>query len=116
MELEVIRDDANPLLDRRELVLRISGTTITPSRGVLKEQIAARYDAGLENVVVKKIITEFGRQDAVVDVRIYTDPTIAKGIENAYVLDRNKKSMESRQASKTPPKDVTEAVEEMTEE
>ena len=94
MELEVIRDDANPLLDRRELMLRISGTTTTPARRVLKEQIAARYDVGLESVVVEKIITEFGRQDAVVDVRIYSDPAVADRIENAYVLDRSKKSVE----------------------
>ena len=94
MELEVIRDDANPLLDRRELMLRISGTTTTPARRVLKEQIAARYDVGLESVVVEKIITEFGRQDAVVDVRIYSDPAVADRIENAYVLDRSKKGAE----------------------
>jgi len=115
MELEVIRDDANPLLDRRELMLRISGTTTTPSRGVLRDQIAARYDVGLENVVVEKIITGFGRQDAVVEVRIYADPAIAKRIENAYVLDRSKKSMEAQQASKTPP-DAIEVVEEVADE
>jgi len=116
MELEVLRDDENPLLDRRELMLRIFGTPTTPSRGDLLELIAARYGARLENVVVEKIITEFGRQDAVVDVRIYADPTIAERTENAYVIERSKKSIEKRQTSKTPTGVVEEAVGEVSEE
>jgi len=94
LELEVIRDDENPLLDRRELMLKISGTTTTPARRVLREKIAALYDVGLENVVVEKIITEFGRQDVVVDARIYPDPATAERIENSYLLDRGKKDTE----------------------
>ncbi|OYT62850.1 hypothetical protein B6U67_04045 [Methanosarcinales archaeon ex4484_138] len=116
MELEVLRDDENPLLDRRELMLRIFGTPTTPSRGDLLELIAARYGARLEHVVVEKIITEFGRQDAVVDVRIYADPTIAERTENAYVIERSKKSIEKRQTSKTPTGVVEEAVGEVSEE
>jgi small subunit ribosomal protein S24e len=115
MELEIIQDNTNVLLDRRELTIKIN-TPTTPSRGILREQIAAKYDANIEAVVIEKIITEFGKQEIVAEARIYTDSTKAAETENTYVLERDKKSMEALQASRAPPESKESPTEEEASE
>jgi small subunit ribosomal protein S24e len=107
MEFEVLQDNNNALLERRELSIKIS-TPITPSRAALKEQIAAKYNADLDAVVIEKIKTEFGKQEIIAEARIYSDGRKAAEIENAYVLQRDKKSMEALQASRAPPESEEE--------
>ncbi|RZN13515.1 MAG: hypothetical protein EF812_07505 [Methanosarcinales archaeon] len=91
MELEVIQDHTNSLLDRRELVIKVSSISTTPTRRMMKEKIASKYGAALDTVVVEKIKTEFGKQEIIVSAHIYTDTAKAAKIENAYMLNRDAK-------------------------
>lgn len=102
-----MQDNTNVLLDRRELRIKIN-TPITPSRGALREHIAAKYNADMDAVVIDKIKTEFGKQEFIAEARIYTDSTKAVETENAYLLERDRKSMEALQASRAPPESEEE--------
>ncbi|RZB31415.1 MAG: small subunit ribosomal protein S24e [Candidatus Argoarchaeum ethanivorans] len=94
MELEVIQDHTNSLLDRRELVIKVSSISTTPTRKMMKEKIASKYGAALDTVVVEKIKTEFGKQEIIVSARIYTGAAEAMKVENAYMLNRDSKKKE----------------------
>lgn len=91
MELEVIQDHTNSLLDRRELVIKASSISTTPTRRMMKEKIASKYGAALDTVVVEKIKTEFGKQEIIASAHIYTDAAKAAKIESAYMLNRDAK-------------------------
>jgi small subunit ribosomal protein S24e len=89
MDIRIIKDKKNLLLNRRELdfVLRYEGST--PSRNDVKNKLAAMLNAPLELLVVQRIKTEYGMQEAKGYAKFYEDAARMKEVELEYVLKRN---------------------------
>lgn len=89
MDIRIIKDKKNLLLNRRELdfVVRYEGST--PSRNDIKNKLAAMLNAPLELLVVQRIKTEYGMQEAKGYAKLYEDAARMKEVELAYVLKRN---------------------------
>ena len=89
MDIRIIKDKKNLLLNRRELdfIVRYEGST--PSRNDVKNKLAAMLNAPLELLVVQRIKTEYGMQEAKGYAKLYEDAARMKEVELEYVLKRN---------------------------
>jgi len=89
MDIRIIKDKKNLLLNRRELdfVVRYEGST--PSRNDIKNKLAAMLNAPLELLVIQRIKTEYGMQEAKGYAKLYEDADRLKEVELEYVLKRN---------------------------
>ncbi len=89
MDIKIIKDNKNSLLNRRELdfIVRYEGST--PSRNDVKNKLAAMLSAPLELLVIQRIKTEFGMQEAKGYAKLYEDAARMKEVELEFVLKRN---------------------------
>ncbi len=74
MEIEPVSEKINPVLNRKELVVKIKNSGATPSRKDVVAGIASHFGVDEKNILVDQIITEFGTAEARVRVKIYDDP------------------------------------------
>jgi len=95
---EIVKEWYNPLVKRKELIVRIAhiGRT-TPSRGLIRVELAKAYGVDVERVYVRKIDTEYGMGVSNVEVHIYDTPERAKAFEPPHVIKRNEYAAQSYQ-------------------
>lgn len=87
---EIIMDKYNPLIGRRELLLRIHHELKpTPPRITIRMQIAEKFKVGLDRVYVRSIRTEYGIGVSVAEVHIYDSRERALQFEPEYIIERN---------------------------
>jgi small subunit ribosomal protein S24e len=89
MDIRILNDKNNLLLNRRELdfIVRYEGST--PSRNDVRNKLAAILNAPLELLVIQRIKTEYGMQEAKGYAKLYEDAARMKEVELEYVLKRN---------------------------
>ncbi len=95
---EIVEDKYNPLIKRREIIVRIGhiGKT-TPSKGLIRHEIAKIYNVNVEQVFVRKIKTEYGMGVSNAEIHIYDDPNRAKLFEPPHVIKRNEYASQAYQ-------------------
>jgi len=89
MDIRIIKDNKNSLLNRRELDFIVKYEGSTPSRNDVKNKLAAMLNAPLELLVIQRIKTEFGMQEAKGYAKLYEDAARMKEVELEFVLKRN---------------------------
>jgi small subunit ribosomal protein S24e len=89
MDIRIIKDKKNLLLNRRELDFIVKYEGSTPSRNDVKNKLAAMLNAPLELLVVQRIKTEYGMQEAKGYAKLYEDAARMKEVELTYVMKRN---------------------------
>ena len=90
MEIEVERDNVNPLLKRRELHLRLKyEKSPTPTRKAVREKVAGLFNVSLDRIVVSYIKPHFGKSEATCYVKIYDSNEELLKTEPKYVIARN---------------------------
>lgn len=89
MDIRIIKDKKNLLLNRRELDFVVKYEGSTPSRNDIKNKLAAMLNAPLELLVVQKIKTEYGMQEAKGYAKLYDEAARMKEVELEYVQKRN---------------------------
>ena len=91
MQLEIIMKRENKLLMRTEYIFKITHNGKgTPKREEVRDAIADKLGVDKELVVVKKIRTPFGVNEALVDAVLYWDKNHLLEVEPKYILKRNK--------------------------
>ncbi len=73
MEFEIISEKDNPVLNRREIVVKIQGGGATPSRKDVVAGLAAHFDVVEKLILVDQILTEFGTPSCRAKLKIYKD-------------------------------------------
>ncbi|WP_440059021.1 30S ribosomal protein S24e [Thermogladius sp. 4427co] len=92
---EIVSERYNPLVKRREIVLRITHIgTGTPNRGEVRREIARLFNVNIDQVYVKKIETEYGIGVSNVKVFIYNSAERARMFEPEYIIKRNEEAMQ----------------------
>jgi len=95
---EIVSEKYNPLVKRREVVVKIGHVGGgTPSRGVLRQELAKLFNVNVENVYVRKIETEHGIGVSLVKAHIYDSPERARFFEPEYIIKRNEEGLQSIQ-------------------
>lgn len=92
---EIVEERYNPLIKRREVVLRIAhiGKT-TPSRGAVRVGIARHYGVDVARVVVKRVVSERGMGVSRAHVHIYDSVDRLKEFEPEYIIKRDEQSLQ----------------------
>jgi small subunit ribosomal protein S24e len=94
MEIEIIAEDANPMLHRTDVRFSITHEEATPSRLSVRDSLAAKLNKDSEEVVVHELDTKFGMRKTMGYAKVYESPEHAKEVEQEHMLDRNKISAE----------------------
>ena len=86
----VEREWYNPLIKRREVILRIHHILKpTPMRITLRLAIANAYGVDVSRVYVRRVRTEYGIGESVVEVHIYDTKEQALRFEPKHIIERN---------------------------
>ncbi|MGD9912409.1 30S ribosomal protein S24e [Methanothrix sp.] len=90
MDIEIVSERENPLLKRREIVLKvIHGEGPTPTRKSVVERLAAIKDSKPGLVVIRKMNSLFGRRESIAHARIYESEERMRQVENPHIVKRN---------------------------
>ncbi|MEM1519944.1 MAG: 30S ribosomal protein S24e [Candidatus Korarchaeum sp.] len=89
MELELVKKRENPLLKRDELVFRVRFRGGTPSRKEIRELIARQLGKSPANIFIRRISTEYGKEEAIVLAMVYHSRAMALMIEPKHLVRRN---------------------------
>jgi small subunit ribosomal protein S24e len=90
MEIVVEKDTKNPLLNRREIYIRVKyQDEATPSRNAVREKICGLFNADPSKVVVSYIKPQFGMGEALSYVKIYDTEEDLQKIEPKHIIARN---------------------------
>jgi small subunit ribosomal protein S24e len=85
----VLREVENKLLSRVEVELFVDHITRgTPSRKEMQKIVSSLYNVPEDHVIIKKIISEYGRGSSRVHVNIYWDKNVMKRVEPKYIFKR----------------------------
>ncbi len=90
MNIEILNERENPLLKRRELVLKIVHEEgPTPTRKSVVELLAAIKNSKPGLVVIRKMNSLFGKRESIAYARIYETEERMKQVENPHIVKRN---------------------------
>jgi len=81
MELKIKEEKDAPLLSRKDIVAEISFKGATPSKTEARKRIASALKADEKLIIVKKIRTSFGSENAEVIACQYSSEETLKSIE-----------------------------------
>ncbi len=82
MKIEKAKEVEMPLLARKRIKFDLEHPSApTPSRAVLKEEIAKKYGTKPELIAIRHVYTKFGLQTAKVIANIYEDEKTLKYLE-----------------------------------
>ncbi|MDH7507569.1 MAG: 30S ribosomal protein S24e [Candidatus Thermoplasmatota archaeon] len=106
MEIEIVSKKNNPLLNRTEIYFKIRHNgEKTPTRDIIKTELAEKINAKKEDVIVNYLHTTFGLQELHGYAKVYFSPDKLKGLEREHILIRNKllqpKKTEKKPETKT---------------
>lgn len=89
MEIEIREEKNNPLLNRRELKVKIIHDGPTPTRKDVISKLKAVTTARKDTVIVKSFHSKFGARESSGIVRIYDSKKRAMEIEPGFMLEKN---------------------------
>ena len=89
MDIQVIQEKNNPMLNRREIVFKVTYDEATPSRKSIVDKIAATMNSKQGLVIVDNIKTEFGKREGIGYAKIYENAERVKQVERPHIIERN---------------------------
>lgn len=89
MEIQIIEEKENPLLERKEIQLRVIQDAGSPKIGDLRKKIAAQLSLDQSLFVVQHVYTEYGMNESRCMLKIYSTGERLKAVEAEHVLKKN---------------------------
>jgi small subunit ribosomal protein S24e len=90
MDIEIVSEEENPMLHRRDVRFEVVHDEASPSRLSVRDSLAAKLNKDAEEVVVHSVDTKFGMRKSMGYAKVYGSPEDAADVEQEYMLDRNK--------------------------
>ena len=90
MDIEILDEEANPMLHRTDVRFALTHEAETPSRLSVRDSLAAQLNKNAGEVVIRKLDTKFGMAKTMGYAKVYQSSADATGVEQSYMLDRNK--------------------------
>ena len=98
MEIEIEEKRENPLLYRKEIrFVVIHEGEGTPSRAIVKEELAKKLKEKTGNIIIDHIRSHFGSQKSIGYAKVYKSLDDAKKIEPEYIIKRNFETKEKKE-------------------
>lgn len=89
MEIEIIEERENPLLERRELTVKVTHDAATPPRDAVREKLIALLNAGKDTVILGSLKSKFGVRESIAAVKVYKTKERALQVEPRHALEKN---------------------------
>jgi ribosomal protein S24E len=91
MKAKVLRENRNPVLKRRELLIEVihDDASGTPERQTLRKFLASQLNEKLENLFLLKVEGRKGADKSLCHVEIYDDRKNAEEILPKHIINRN---------------------------
>jgi small subunit ribosomal protein S24e len=96
MDIKIIQEK-QATVPRREIMLEVTFEKSTPNRLDLKREIAKKTKEKEELLIIKKIITDYGKRCAKVTAYAYRDEDTLKKIEYPKVVEKNFPKQEKKE-------------------
>jgi small subunit ribosomal protein S24e len=94
MEIDIISEEENPILHRRDVRFEVVHEDVTPSRLSVRDSLAAKLNKDANEVVVHAVDTKYGMRKSIGYAKVYDTPEQAREVEQEYMLERNKIGVE----------------------
>jgi len=91
MEIEVTKEKENPLLERKELMIRVSYEGTTPERSEVIKKVASINNTTPEMVVIQNLEGSFGKRESTGYVKIYNSIDRLNKVELKHIIKRANK-------------------------
>ncbi|MCC7574320.1 hypothetical protein KO361_01910 [Candidatus Woesearchaeota archaeon] len=107
MDIKII-NEKQAIIPRKEITLEVTFEKSTPKRLDLKKEIAKKTKNKEELLILKKILTDYGKRTAKITAYAYKDEETLKKIEYSKVIEKNtpkaekKEETEEKQESPKP--------------
>ena len=101
MNINILKQEKQPLLSRIEVSAKVEFNGSTPSREDITKSIATKLKQKEELTVIKHIYNEFGAQEAEFEAFIYDDKKVMSVLEK----NNNKKGIKQAEKPKEAPKE-----------
>jgi small subunit ribosomal protein S24e len=96
MKTKVLQETENKLFSRKEINLEIDHNNAqTPSRAELYTFMSVKFKSPAEQIVLKKMKTEFGANKSLAKFYIYDNAEVISRIENKHFAARRDKAFEA---------------------
>ena len=112
MEFKIEKQENKPLVERDEIIVKITKIDATPSNAQVQEAIAKLTKKNKDLIVIKKIHQKFGMNECVALAYIYTNQEALKKFEPKK---KKSKKEEKKEAVKTEEKAKEEKAEKKEE-
>lgn len=90
MDLTIKTQSENPLLNRKEIVAKISFEGNTPKRKDVQEELSKKAKVEEKLLIIKKIDTTFGETSALVTAYAYENEEVMKRNERKNLVEKHK--------------------------
>ncbi|MCZ7394721.1 MAG: hypothetical protein ABOK23_02540 [Candidatus Methanoperedens sp.] len=101
MEIQIIKDKTNPILNRREISLKIKERA-TPSRIEVKGKLAALLNSKPELIVIEHLDTIYGKQELTGTACIYQSEERLKQLAHQHLVARDAPKAKEGEAEAAP--------------
>ncbi len=111
MDVEVTEEKENPLLERKEVVVRISHKgSATPTREDIRKKLSAKLSASDDRLVIGPLDQSYGAATAIAKVKIYKSKERALRVESPHVIRKNFPEVEAPKPALEKPAEVKKEV------
>ncbi len=93
MAIEIVKDEENVLLNRRDIVFKTE--EIGMSRKSAKNTLVALLDTDPKLLILDRMKSQYGRQDILGYARLYDNEQNLRRIEPDYMIARNAPAKEN---------------------
>lgn len=98
MDIEIIKEEGNPMLHRSDVRFRVTHEEATPSRLSVRDSLAAKLNKEADEVVIHTLDTKYGLRKTIGYAKVYQSAQRARDVEQTYMLERNKIGVETESA------------------
>jgi len=116
MEFKIIKDEENPLLDRRQLIVEIGNIKVTPKRSEVLKQFSAKQGLEPKHVVVDTLYATAGCNTIKAYIKAYKNINALQRVEVKNNIVKWQKIMEELYPNEAFSKKSPEKTEEKKEE
>lgn len=110
MEVTILEEKENPLLDRKDLKVKITHDAATPKILEVREKLAAMLGVDKETLILDSFKSKFGARESIGFAKVYKTKERALQVEPRHRLEKNllvekTKREEKPKAKKEAPKE-----------
>ena len=98
MNIDILKQDENPMLHRTDVRFEVTHEEATPSRLSVRDSVAAMLNKNAKEVIVHELDAKFGMRKSIGYAKVYESPGHAQDVEQDYMLERNKIAVEGDEA------------------